>query len=377
MTRPPPQPPSRAPIIRLEGVSKRFGAVQAVDAVSLEIGEGEFFALLGPSGCGKTTLLRLLAGLEAPDAGRIVIDGEDMAAVPANRRPLNMVFQTYALFPHMSVEENVAFGLRVAGTPGPERKRRVAEALALVKLEGLGARRPEQLSGGQKQRVALARALVKRPRVLLLDEPLSALDAKLRAAMRAELAALQAQVGVTFVFVTHDQDEALAMASRCAVMRQGRIEQVGAPEALYEAPSSRFVAEFIGETNLFPATVDAAGEGVIVRAPDLMQALAAPGGTNAKAGEPAWLSVRPEQIRILSQADAAASPPAADEVEIGATVRSVAYLGGALRVTLDSATGREVVAVQANLSPDTRQGLTSAAMVRLRWPRAAVRVVVE
>ena len=209
------------PIIRFESVSRRFGDVAAVDDVSLDIQEGEFFALLGPSGCGKTTLLRLLAGLEVPSEGRILIDGRDVAADPPNRRPVNMVFQSYAVFPHMSVADNVAYGLRMGGVPAPERVRRVDEALALVRLDGLGERRPDQLSGGQRQRVALARALVKRPRVLLLDEPLSALDAKLREQMRIELAQLQHKVGITFVMVTHDQTEALALADRCAVMRQG------------------------------------------------------------------------------------------------------------------------------------------------------------
>ncbi|HWF01930.1 MAG TPA: ABC transporter ATP-binding protein [Caulobacteraceae bacterium] len=365
---------SRPPIIQLENVSKRFGGVDAVDSVSFGIAEGEFFALLGPSGCGKTTLLRLLAGLENPDSGRIVIDGADMAQVPANRRPLNMVFQTYALFPHMSVAENVAFGLRVEGVAAMQRKRRVEEALALVKLEGLGGRRPDQLSGGQKQRVALARALVKRPRVLLLDEPLSALDAKLRAAMRAELAALQAQLGITFVFVTHDQDEALAMASRCAVMRLGHIEQIGAADELYESPTSRFVAEFIGETNLFPAAVERTPEGLVVRSPELAAAVVFPSGL-VEPGRQAWLSVRPEQIRILADGEGAGRAPEPDQLDALATVRSVAYLGGALRVTLQTADDRELIVVQPNLSRDARLGLVSGAQVRLRWPRQALRLV--
>src|SRR5690606_31617233 len=242
-------------IVRIEGVTKRFGGVVAVDDVSLEIRPNEFFALLGPSGCGKTTLLRILAGLERASAGRILIDGEDMAGVPPNRRPVNMVFQSYAVFPHMSVADNVAYGLRVTGATRAEIGPRVKEALAMVRLHGLEARRPDQLAGGQRQRAALARALIKRPKVLLLDEPLSALDRKLRQEMQLELVRLQQDVGITFVIVTHDQDEALSMADRIAVMDQGRILQVAPPQELYEAPNSRMVADFIGTMNLFPARV--------------------------------------------------------------------------------------------------------------------------
>jgi len=234
------------PIITFENVTKRFGRMVAVDNVSLAIDEGEFFCLLGPSGCGKTTLLRMLAGFETPTEGRILIDGQDISTTPPNRRPVNMVFQSYAVFPHMSVADNVAYGLKIDRVPGAERDRRVQEALELVQLGGLGERKPDQLSGGQRQRVALARALVKRPRVLLLDEPLSALDAKLRDQMRTELCALQETVGITFIMVTHDQDEALAMASRCAVMNRGLLQQVATPNSLYEFPGSRFVADFIG-----------------------------------------------------------------------------------------------------------------------------------
>src|SRR5712692_5383109 len=244
--------PSVAPHLLVDRVTKRFGGVAAVDDVSLAVGSGEFFALLGPSGCGKTTLLRLLAGFETPDAGRILIDGQDMTGVPPHQRPVNMMFQSYALFPHMNVAENVGYGLRREGMAKPEIGRRVAEALEQVRLSDYAARRPAQLSGGQRQRVALARALVKRPKLLLLDEPLAALDRKLREGTRFELVRLQEELGLTFVMVTHDQEEAMSMASRLAVMDLGRIVQVGSPHEVYERPRSRFVADFIGIANILP-----------------------------------------------------------------------------------------------------------------------------
>jgi putrescine transport system ATP-binding protein len=243
---------SGSAIVRIEGVTKRFGAIIAVDNVDLAIERGELFALLGSSGCGKTTLLRLLAGFETPDAGRLVIDGQDMTGVPPHRRPINMMFQSYALFPHMNVADNVAYGLRREGLPKPEVATRVAQALEQVRLSDYAARRPAHLSGGQRQRVALARALVKRPKLLLLDEPLAALDRKLREGTRFELVRLQEELGLTFVMVTHDQEEAMSMASRLAVMDVGRIVQVGSPHEIYERPRSRFVADFIGIVNILP-----------------------------------------------------------------------------------------------------------------------------
>ncbi len=331
------------PLVRIEDVSKRFGPVCAVDEVSLEVPRNAFFALLGPSGCGKTTLLRMIAGFETPSSGRIWIDGEDMTAVPPNRRPVNMVFQSYAVFPHMTVWKNVAYGLEVTRVPRPEIARRVAEALAMVRLEGLEARRPHQLSGGQKQRVALARALVKRPKLLLLDEPLSALDRKLREEMRLELVRLQHEVGITFIFVTHDQDEALSMATQLAVMRDGRILQVADPRTLYERPRTRFVADFIGSTNLFEGRVlDRTAEGLRV-ALDGLGEIHLPCASCADGR--IELAVRPEKMRLSLE------PPAtAGAVAVPGRIAQVAYFGDSSRIFVEAA-GRTLIAVVYNAEP--------------------------
>src|ERR1700732_2495736 len=252
--------PMAPPLVRFEAVSKSFSGISAVTELSLDIVQGEFFALLGPSGCGKTTLLRLLAGLEMPDEGRVLLDGQDLAAVPPHRRAVNMMFQNYALFPHLDVERNVAFGLKQDGLPKPEIAARVADMLALVKLEGFEKRKPHQLSGGQRQRGALARALVKRPRVLLLDEPLAALDKKLRGETQFELMNLQEQLGLTFIIVTHDQQEAMTVADRIGVMNHGSLIQVATPPEIYEQPNSRWVADFIGDVNLIEGRVVEVGE---------------------------------------------------------------------------------------------------------------------
>jgi ABC-type Fe3+/spermidine/putrescine transport system ATPase subunit len=293
-------------VLRIESVTKRFGEIVAVDDVSTAIRENEFFALLGPSGCGKTTLLRMLAGFEEPDAGRLLLDGNDLVGVKPNRRPLNMMFQSYALFPHMSVEQNVTYGLRMEKVGRDEARRRASEALEQVQLTALAARLPAQLSGGQRQRVALARALVKRPRVLLLDEPLSALDRQIRGEMQIELKRLQHQVGITFVVVTHDQEEAMTMADRIAVMSDGRIEQVGAPQELYDRPGTRFVAGFLGDANLFEHA-----DGVLV--------------------------VRPERIR-LAPAGGADAPPHA----VRGRVAEVVFLGTARKYLVERAGGAPV-----------------------------------
>ena len=286
-----------APLITFDHVTKRYGAVTAVDDVSLEIGAGEFFALLGPSGCGKTTLMRLIAGFETPDAGRILIDGQDMADMPPHARPVNMMFQSYALFPHMDVARNIGFGPVQAGLPKHAVESRVAELLRLVQLEGLGARKPDQLSGGQRQRVALARALARKPRLVLLDEPLAALDRKLREETQFELMRLQRELGTAFMLVTHDQDEAMVMAHRIAVMRAGRIEQLGAPRAIYEEPASRFVAGFIGEVNLFEGVIERVEGGlsfVRLNGLDVSTPVAGVGAV----GESVTLAVRPERMLL-------------------------------------------------------------------------------
>lgn len=359
------------PIIRINGLSKHFGAVAAVDDVSLDIMAGEFFALLGPSGCGKSTLLRMLAGLESPSAGAILIDGEDMSRVPANRRPVNMVFQSYAVFPHMSVLDNVGYGLKVTGVPAAEVRARATEALALVKLDDLGARMPDQLSGGQRQRVALARALVKRPKVLLLDEPLSALDAKLREAMRLELVNLQETVGITFIIVTHDQEEALAMADRIAVMDQGVVRQVAPPAELYEFPASRFVADFIGSVNIFEGRVSEARDGVItIDAPALPRPLVVEQDKQVATGAKAWVAVRPEKIDIVK---AGAGPLTETQEEavntVPGVVEEITYLGDLSIYHVRIAEGAEglVKIAEPNFDRATNRPFTWEDAVMLSW----------
>jgi len=349
------------PLIRIEGVSKTFGDTAAVDGVSLEIGAGEFFALLGPSGCGKTTLLRLLAGLETPTAGRIVIDGVDMAAVPPWRRPVNTVFQSYALFPHMTVAGNIAFGLKQDGMARTEIKARVEEMLDLVQLRGYGGRKPNQLSGGQRQRVALARSLAKRPKALLLDEPLAALDRKLRDQMQVELAALQRRLGLAFIFVTHDQDEAMALASRIAVMRDGHIEQLGSPRAVYETPSSRFVADFLGRANVLGGRV-AGRDGAFLLLEASGMTLRALAPVDVSPGSEAWLAVRPENVTFEDRGYAN---------RMSGTVSAVAYVGGVSNFEVEVAGGMKLRATVSNRAGDASVHPPLGADVHVSWSAEA------
>jgi putative spermidine/putrescine transport system ATP-binding protein len=327
--------------VGFQNVSRHFGSVRAVDDVTLDVAEGEFFAMLGPSGSGKTTCLRLIAGFEQPSSGHIEIFGETAEGLPPYRRNVNTVFQDYALFPHMTVGENVAYGLMIKGVARADREKRALEALSLVKLKGFETRRPSQLSGGQRQRVALARALVNQPKVLLLDEPLGALDLKLREQMQEELKALQKQLGITFVFVTHDQGEALSMANRVAIFNEGKIVQAGAPSDVYERPATRFVADFVGSSNVL-----------------------SPQFSSAHGGPAAWTSLRPEKIQVFT--GAAALPSGLD----GATgpVTAVHYQGAVTRIVIDAEGTRLTAAVPAG-SVALREGET----VRFAWsPQHAV-----
>ncbi len=309
--------------ISLSAIEKRFGSLTVLKDITFDIGKGEFFSLLGASGCGKTTLLRILSGIEQPSAGTLLIDGQSMAGVPANKRPTNMVFQSYAIFPHLNVEENIGYGLRNVRIAKDEARQRVQEALELVKLNGLGTRNAHQLSGGQRQRVALARALVCRPKVLLLDEPLSALDKKLREEMQLELRALQRTVGITFVFVTHDQEEALTLSDRIAVMANGRVLQLDTPQGLYERPRSREVAEFIGTMNLLPGAVSQSDQSETMLDAGLVGTL---GGRPIEVildkGARAYLAVRPEQISL-----SATEPSDPARYSVAGEVAEAAYLG--------------------------------------------------
>jgi spermidine/putrescine transport system ATP-binding protein len=349
-----------AMIIEARNAVKAFGqgdhVVRALDDVSIQIRKGEFFTLLGPSGCGKTTLLRLIAGFEMPTSGTILLDGADITDLPPNRRPVNTVFQSYALFPHLTVAENVGFGLTMQGRPKAEVKARVDEMLALVKLEAMAGRKTSQLSGGQQQRVALARALSPQPKVLLLDEPLSALDLKLRKEMQVELKRLQTETGITFIFVTHDQEEALTMSDRVGVMSAGKLQQVGSPKEIYTRPVNRFVASFIGETNFLPATVVSGG--VKLSTGDVVEVVTAAKGA-------VTLTVRPEQVRIVAAGEAGA---------IAARVKFLVYFGTDTHCHLALADGTEVVArVQSPASGEA--GIEEGSTVGIRFAPGAAQVL--
>ena len=346
--------------IGLDGVSKRFGKHPAVDDVTLEIGEGEFFSLLGPSGCGKTTTLRMVAGFELPDAGRIVLKGSDVTEVPANRRPVNMVSQQYALFPHMSVYDNVAFGLKVKRVPRAEHRERVQEMLRVVSLEGLDRRRARQLSGGQQQRVALARALVNRPAALLLDEPLGALDVKLRKQMQLELKRIQGTLGTTFVYVTHDQEEALAMSDRIAVMNEGRVEQTGNPREIYERPRTAFVADFIGSLNALDLRIDElVGENAVMRLAE-NERVVVPVGAGHRTGESLRVAVRPERVQI----EPAGTPVLDGGSRLEGTIAEVVFLGMYTQFHVDTRAGR---LVSHRLADEALAPLEAGSRVALSW----------
>jgi spermidine/putrescine transport system ATP-binding protein len=358
--------------VELRGISKRYGQVEAVRSLDLEIARGEFFTLLGPSGCGKTTTLRVIAGFEEPTAGTVLIDGSDMEGMPPFRRPTNTVFQSYALFPHLSVEDNVAFGLKRKGVPRDEMRTRVTEELDRVGLSAESKRKPNQLSGGQQQRVALARALVNRPSVLLLDEPLGALDLKLRKRLQVELKEIQRDVGITFVYVTHDQEEALTMSDRIAVMNHGLLEQIAGPEQVYDRPATTFVAGFIGVSNLMPGRVTKAGDpgeieldaGVSVHAPV----------TDFRVGERCHAVVRPEKLQIRVAEDRAD----AGRPNVEGVVESSLYLGTSTQIVVRLPDNVAMTVLVANTDEDERQRLPGGgAGVRLSWSPDHMHVVRE
>ena len=336
--------PSATPQIVIERVSKTYGGFTAVDDVSLSIFKGEMFALVGASGCGKTTLLRMLAGFAEPTAGRMLIDGVPMSGVPPYERPVNMMFQSYALFPHMTVERNVGYGISRMKMDAATRNSRIHEALEMVQLASVATRKPHQLSGGQRQRVALARALIRRPKVLLLDEPLSALDKKLREQTQFELMDLQYKVGITFIVVTHDQDEAMALATRIAVMDHGKVVQVGTPSQIYEFPASRFVADFVGTTNLFEGTVVSCEPGVItVHCPETGCDLLVDEDGRFAPGQSVWVALRPEKIRLGKQ------PPAGARVnQLRGMVWELGYLGNRSTYRIKTTSGKLVTAFSQN-----------------------------
>jgi putrescine transport system ATP-binding protein len=361
--------PQAKPQIVIEGVTKTFGAVTALDNVSLGIYQGEMFALVGASGCGKTTLLRMLAGFERQSSGRIMIDGVEMSDVPPHERPVNMMFQSYALFPHMTVESNVGYGIRRLPLERAERKRRIEQALEMVQLAHLGQRKPHQLSGGQRQRVALARALIRRPKVLLLDEPLSALDKKLREKTQFELMDLQYEVGITFLVVTHDQDEAMALASRIAVMDRGKVVQVGTPSEIYEFPQSRFVADFVGTTNLFEGTVTVVEPGMVtVQCPETGCELKVDDVGRFAPGQRVWVALRPEKIRLSKQ------PASAARVnELRGVVWELGYLGNRSTYQIKMASGKLVTVQSQNERRTSQWTIDWSDEVYMSWqPDAAV-----
>jgi putrescine transport system ATP-binding protein len=355
--------PDAKPQIVIEGINKSFGAFIAVDSINLKIFKGEMFALVGASGCGKTTLLRMLAGFETPSSGRILIEDVDMTAVPPHERPVNMMFQSYALFPHMTVADNIGYGLRRLALDGSARTKRIQDALDMVQLGPLAKRKPHQLSGGQRQRVALARALIRRPKVLLLDEPLSALDKKLREQTQFELMNIQSQVGITFVFVTHDQDEAMALSTRIAVMNRGQVVQVGTPSEIYEFPQDRFVADFIGTTNLFEGTVSGSEPGhLIVSSIEAGCDLIVDELKRFGSGQRVWVALRPEKIRLSKE------PLGGDRVnQIKGIVWELGYLGNRSTYRIKTETGKLVTVFAQNERRSSEWSIDWSDEVYLSW----------
>jgi putrescine transport system ATP-binding protein len=359
--------PAAVPFVEFRNVSKRFGETVVIDRLDLSIYEREFFALLGPSGSGKTTLMRMLAGFEQPSAGQVLLDGQDLAGVPPYRRPVNMMFQSYALFPHMSVEGNIAFGLRQEGMPRDRIAERVREMLRLVKLEGYAARKPHQLSGGQRQRVALARALAKRPKVLLLDEPLAALDKKLREETQFELTDLQQSLGLTFLIVTHDQEEAMTVADRIAVMDQGRILQVATPAEIYEQPASRYIADFIGDINMLEGRVVRAGGGEIrLHSPTIGAEIEVAQEIDVAREAQAWFAIRPEKVSISREAPADTSVNTAT-----GEVWDIGYLGDVSIYHVKLPSGAMLKSTVTNRTRVVERPITWEDRVWLTWPRDA------
>jgi len=368
-----------AAYVRIANLTKRFGDFAAVDDVSLAIRRGEIFCLLGGSGSGKTTLLRMLAGFESPTSGTIHIDGEDMSAVPPYERPVNMMFQSYALFPHMSVEKNVAFGLEQEGVARGDIKRQVAEILDIVKMGSFGARKPHQLSGGQRQRVALARALVKRPKLLLLDEPLAALDKKLREHTQFELISIQQRLGVTFIVVTHDQEEAMTLGTRLGVMNHGRIAQVGTPSDIYESPANRFVADFIGSVNMFEGQVaDGHSDCLRIASAELGCTVRAEPARAGTAGATVWAAIRPEKINI-SRRPPAGQPALATAPEnlVRGTVREIAYMGDMSIYLVQIDSGKMLRVTLPNVTRARERPLTRDESVWLSWHGTSPVVLTE
>jgi spermidine/putrescine transport system ATP-binding protein len=358
------------PEVRLVELTKRFRELVAVDRVSLDIGSGEFFSLLGPSGCGKTTTLRMIGGFEIPSSGRVELRGRDITGEPPERRPVNMVFQSYALFPHLNVFDNVAFGLRRRRVPDAEVRTRVGAALELVRLTGFDRRPPDQLSGGQQQRVALARALVCEPTVLLLDEPLGALDLKLRRQLQVELKRVQLEIGITFIYVTHDQEEALALSDRIAVMNRGRVEQLGTPEELYDRPVTRFVADFIGTSNLLSGEVESAQAGsTVVRLATGERCRLALNGLGA--GRAVDLSLRPEAVRLQPADETAPTPGDGEGITVRGRVLQSAYLGTAISHRIGTESGLVVTVVV----PRAAGRLEAGSLVDAHWAPADVLVL--